>query len=434
MMQLANSQSVADTNRLHNLAHEIMEIPIDYHGPQNVIRRYSVHVQHSADSCKLRHISFYADSQLTTEQFKDLQKNSTFEILIGGIRFIKVNLSLLMELTEVKKIGNNFVVTIPHEYTIGEILLISSRNFDTRLNLELNCQHITNVKIFAQYTFYDENVRNTLRDNEQKRMCQLIENADEHFWTNQAETRTRLSLNHNGFTKGYFIEGDIDKIKGLQLELNGHDRFEMYDEVAIGLYCDRISDRLLFLPFNNDIRNNYKNMTLESYTGAMDASRIDTIRLKILLNPSEMESTLKVYAMTCNFMIYSGGFVRLEDPGTNARTLIDTINPQAILNLRNMSAIQNTEIWPITERELTSERDNICAITYNPIESEYGMCLACNNTFDYEAIRRWLGQRSSCPMCRCNWTNKIKYTRIVVDAVQLQPVVQTIVQQETVVG
>lgn len=50
---------------------------------------------------------------------------------------------------------------------------------------------------------------------------------------------------------------------------------------------------------------------------------------------------------------------------------------------------------------------NTCPISYNDItiNNHYMQCLQCNNIFSYIEINKWLMIKSSCPMCRQQWSD-----------------------------
>lgn len=60
------------------------------------------------------------------------------------------------------------------------------------------------------------------------------------------------------------------------------------------------------------------------------------------------------------------------------------------------------------KRQLNSEKE-ICPISFCKIQNEYCLCKVCKNAFDYKMLTTWLLNKPSCPMCRNNWHDPVKY-------------------------
>jgi hypothetical protein len=390
-----------------NASHEIIDLGFAYQQIDGISQQSVIILKH-ADKLKLKHIMFETIEDMSVEQFKNLQKNSTVELTIGGSSITKFYLNLLMELNEVKKYGNTFVITIPHEYTIDEILLRSLESSDSQLVLETNGHNILNIRIFGQYIFVDHQEIINLEQNVHEKMFQDIKLCGNYNGTDQ---NLQIGLDQHGMTKGYFIEGNISNINGLLLQLNGSDRFERYDVAMLNTYGNRISENLLYLPYNNDssYRDGYKNMTLDSYIGSLNSTRINSTIMRLTMDTNNLGTmgtngnTIKIYSVSFNFMVYGSGMSRIK------------------YNLKN-GTLTNSIIWQtVVVEDSDPLLSGICSISQNPIVNEYYMCTTCNNAFGYESLSTWLKVRQTCPMCRTAWTNKIKYTRNIAQ-VTLNPI------------
>lgn len=79
--------------------------------------------------------------------------------------------------------------------------------------------------------------------------------------------------------KGYFIKcNDINDIANITLYLNEHEYLD-YDELMINVTCHRISHNLLYIPF--DIKKQYNDYGLSSFSTYIDHARIGNLQMKI---------------------------------------------------------------------------------------------------------------------------------------------------------
>lgn len=403
-----------------NVSHELIELPIEWNQPQSSATRRCIRtIPLNADSCTPKYIVLQSNQLHTIAEFKNAMAEGSFEIQIGGSQISKLDFSILMKLTEVKKLGNSYTIFIPGGYTMGEINLCGLVHHGVSAIFEIpNANLIENVRFFADYKFYDNNRRQELVQPHEK-IVQNISMSAIHTWQSSENSNISISLNTNHIIKGHFIEGDLSKIERLNLKFNGQDRL-IYDEVMLDLQCHKISNNLHYLSYTGD--NNYQAMTFDSYTGAPNHSRIDSIRLNLRLKPSyldnlePMQSTLKFYSISFGILKYMAGMAGLEYGGNSSLVYtglaVDPAPIQVPIQVPIQIPMSTNNDWPSQERELDPEK-NECPITQLEIGTEYGLCTTCSNAFEYTQIRHWLHNHTNCPMCRTNWTNKIKYTRVV---------------------
>jgi len=379
----------------NNRSHEMMYLPINL----NINKSYqTVDITRNADTCKLKHIVFNSDIIQSISEFKNLLNEAIFELTLDNEIIAKYNFSFLMELNEVKKVGNRFAIKIPHDHTIDEIILIALARAPLKLNLHItNISVISAINLYIDYIYYDREQRVQFDDNVHNILIQDIQECGILNVENN-KTHYKLNLHDNSHrTKGYFIEGDISKIKSFCIRMNGYDRFDEYDQMAMQLYCHHISDNLIYFSYTG--QNNYKDMTLDSYTGSPDHSRLDTIVMLFKFDENiNIESQFKIYSVSLKYLHYSFKFGRCVYVPTSG-----------IL-----------KGWIIEKKELDESRDNMCSISHMPIETEYCTCLTCNNNFDHKSLANWISSdHPSCPMCRCFWKNNIKYVRDIIDTIHV---------------
>lgn len=101
-----------------NQSSEVTEIPVNF--TQQITStpvRTSTVILRQGDAVKLKDIVFKSHSIETIDEFKSMIGKSTFKIRVGGEIIAEYNFSLLMELDEVKKYDDNYVVSIPTDFT-----------------------------------------------------------------------------------------------------------------------------------------------------------------------------------------------------------------------------------------------------------------------------------------------------------------------------
>lgn len=67
--------------------------------------------------------------------------------------------------------------------------------------------------------------------------------------------------------------------------------------------------------------------------------------------------------------------------------------------------------WTILEKNEKMVEDQMCVITFEPIEKDSRICkcVQCCKFFLFEAIEKWVSQSPTCPHCRTPWASYIKY-------------------------
>lgn len=285
--------------------------------------------------------------------------------------------------------------------------------------MEITNPHLVNhINLFVEFTYYDRQQRIDLHTSCQNKFCQSINKCGSFESSNNGNNGTNITSTSivlgdrdSQLTKGFFIEGSIDKIDNLRLSLNGHDRL-VYNKLMISRYCKKISDKLVYLPFC--VSNNYKDMTVDSYIGSTNLSVIDTTRINLHFSSNfndKSDNYLNIYTVSMKYLVYHGGLGWTNyTPVTNLPPIdipTSVNNPQPV---NNSQPINISNEWETQQGTLRIEDEIMCPITYELINDDYCLCTTCNNAFGHTAIRRWLNTRSTCPLCRSSFTNRIRYT------------------------
>ena len=267
---------------------------------------YTVPVIRNGSTCILKHLIFKMfDDDLSIDDFKNIMSNGSYEIIMGGNSIVKIGLDLCMELNKVTKIKNTFAVEIP-SFIIKKIYLWALIYTIVEFNLELctikTVPIIKDVELSVMYVTYKKEYESYLRSNKFSTFYQNIKvagfgNVDKNYSEIVLNTQTDL-------IKGYFIIGNINNIKSLRLCIDAHDKFDTYDKIQIALYCHKITDKLLYVPYN--AKKNYDEMTEDSFIGATYSS----INTKMILEFDDVDnSKIEIYSIGFRYLEYCAGIL-----------------------------------------------------------------------------------------------------------------------------
>lgn len=267
-------------------------------------------IHRNADECTLKYIKIYTNCHYTKEQFKELQKKSTFEVTLGGAPLIQYEFDLLLELSNVKCYDNLIIIEFP-PYLSTKIPLIAMQHHDARIIVSLNELIVNRIYCKINYTYYDKEIRTNLCS----RYIELFTQSTTYMtkgcatWSDNLIHTFNLDISNSNVTKGYFIYGNVDLISSLQIKTNGHDRFSTYDKYDIDFVCDKITDNLLFLPYSNQKKLSYIDNSESSF---VDASKcVGTTKITLTVSGDvcsyPQTKTIKIYPLIgLNVKFYGG--------------------------------------------------------------------------------------------------------------------------------
>ena len=193
-------------------------------------------------------------------------------------------------------------------YFLSEIktIALSYHNIAVRLlNIEQEMLNlIQSVKITVKRTNVESSLRlKIFRENHNENM-QLISPMD--FNSNEINGSSVFKTKHvpNRYVKGFFIHGDVNKLKQIKLKqiklflLN--QTIINYDSDLINLHCHKISEDLIYCPFNKKLKTAYNKNTIESFTGGVNFSKHVNVELTIeWLLP---QNKFRIYFCELNFL------------------------------------------------------------------------------------------------------------------------------------
>jgi len=202
-------------------------------------------------------------------------------------------------------------------------------------------------------------------------------------------------LPFNGIVKGLFLECiNIDDINEIKLTLNDFTK-HVYNKFFIKKNCIKISNKLLYYPFNSEKK--YNDLTNNSFEGSINFEKINSVTL--ILNLNTNINQLTIYYLGSNIIKYK----------KNRCNLIYNYN---FMNIHLSQNYGEPTIVPKTGETvicklIINENKKTCNISLEDINcnSRYMNCVFCNNNFYEESLKSWLIIKKKCPLCRKKWLN-----------------------------
>lgn len=210
------------------------------------------------------------------------------------------------------------------------------------------------------------------------------------------------NLPFNGMIKGFFIECDsVDAIDELKITLNDNIK-TLYNRFFIKRNCIKISDKLLYYPFNS--LKKYDDLTQNSFEGSINFQKVQNI--KIIINFNKNMNSLTIYGLGSNIIKYR----------QNKCNLIFNYN---FMNIHVNQNYGELTIVPgsreiIIYKLIINENKKTCNISLEEIESNarYMNCFNCNNNFCEASLKNWITIKKKCPLCREKWLDYSIYINL----------------------
>jgi hypothetical protein len=204
------------------------------------------------------------------------------------------------------------------------------------------------------------------------------------------------TLPFNGIVKGLFIECiNVNDINEIKITLNNFNK-HVYNKFFINKNCIKISNKLLYYPFNSEKK--YNDLTNNSFEGSINFEKINNVKLILSLNTNINQIT--IYCLGSNIIKYKK---------KNRCNLIYNYN---FMNIHIVQNYGKPTIIPKTSETIIckliiNENKKTCNISLEDIicNSRYMNCVFCNNNFYEESLKNWLIIKKKCPLCRKKWLN-----------------------------
>jgi hypothetical protein len=262
----------------------------------------------------------------------------------------------------------------------------------------------------TQNDYYDTDRRREMARN-QRLFCPvqyiktqtLVDPAHTSSFTFQLQMRTLM--------KGFFLEGRIQDISGVEVRLENNTQVLRYNQQELRIVGQAVREDYVFIPFRRGTA--YSDPRTESYVGSLYDEGL--VSVKMTYHAPRYSST--IHALLGNKVGYLGGmcgfqFVIRPDLilSRQAPTTTDLAS-QILEDFPGLIQIMETitsgpqPTWTTANRALNPERST-CPITYEPITGDFCECDQCHHAFDATAFQNYANSRSpvSCPTCRTSWT------------------------------
>jgi hypothetical protein len=295
---------------------------------------------------------------------------------------------------------NKIYITIPFELFCNDIKLICLVYHDVRFTLT-NIENVfRSCKLISKGIFYDDEIRRQMIQNQYDEIIQQL--ASIEITSPNPKNEFKYVIPFKGIHKGFYIEcQNIDEINEISLNLNHLNRL-IYNRFLVRTKCVKISQQLLYLPFNFDKLCQDRSPT--GFEGSINLNRVDSVVLNIKLYT--LNSKICLYGLGSNILRTGTGMGGLAFSHEN-------INHYYCDYKENGVYIDGAYIKNIYK--LITDNDKImCCISHEDlgVNARYMSCALCYNNYNEDSIKQWFRQRpykKECPMCRADWTNFIIY-------------------------
>jgi len=306
-----------------------------------------------------------------------------------GVQIIELPLSLLWNLNTPEIIDNKLYLHIPFETFFGKIKLFRLNNNTVTFHIK-NMFHLANygVNIGLLYKSYMYGNRDSLFDISYN-IIQQISSIELNVSLNELNNESReFVLNteqFEGFIKGFFIESrNIDELQELQFFINGYVKTN-YDRFLIRNKCIKISENMLYYPFNSDI--SYQERIYNSFDGSISLDQITQSKLRLkFTNP---RNKVKIYGLNMNDFRQQHGQTRLTYNINNFH-IVNDFNSHPLLSFNELISSPLPLPSPMSMLGINSTNntlvpDDIYINSNNYINQQI------NYTFDYTGYRSSTG-------------------------------------------
>ena len=449
---LSNANTNANTidmsyNTVYNYATgtKVLDFP-----EQNNVLRFSRDFDGYCPQTLIIHLNSGQNSYLSDTEYLNmvcnLFNNIRIIMLISGNPVLQFTFSLLHELTPAVKYGNKIYLSIPFKHFFDKIDMNILRYSNIDFCIEdshdiINYSH--KFSLISKVYIHEDTLRHHIANNEynSRKFIQQIGSLSINVPHNSTVSKRSFHFHTSilfGQTKGFLIQGNISELTDIKFYVNNIVRFD-YDPFLISTACTKVSDNLIYMPFNEI--TNFLDKNAISFVGSINLSQLQSSSMSLYFSSDQSKFT--VHNIYSNYFCHRDGvgalyldgrpifinrlanFLPLVGPIDNNPTLLD-ISGNYILSGTGYSNTGTVNTGTVNEDEeepgyyipvgqqiyqLINPQRNICNISHDEIvRGQYYMsCSNCNNHFLESNLKRWLRRRlgatRTCPMCREIWTN-----------------------------
>jgi hypothetical protein len=243
----------------------------------------------------------------------NLNQNNKFVLFSGGEDIISIDLHFAVNLSEPIIVNNNtLIINLCMNNYITPLNLIGTKYNSQHIRLELSDvirNNLESAKIFVKNIFHEIQERLRLANLSYQTLIQQI--GTDTYTNEEPFIHFNKNIGCNGFSKGFFISGNVSKITQFILALNG-EKLITYDHILLQVYAKQFGQNLLYIPFNTNFNSPFDDLTHNGLTGGLNFSRIGQIHL--IINWSEPQTSFKIYNVTSNILRTMSGMNCLASP------------------------------------------------------------------------------------------------------------------------
>jgi hypothetical protein len=314
-----------------------------------------------------------------------LEDMGSLQLMGGGQEIVNIPIKLLVAATGVDLTyeGRDLIVPLELDMFLPAIPMVRLSFHAFTISLNALSSTVEEVRFMMQKEFYDTDVRRELVAQQSLtypiqylKTQTMVAPAHTNIYTFQLQTATLM--------KGFFVEGSIQDISGVEVRLEDGSQVLMYSQRELRMVGQRRRGDSVFVPFRRD--SAYTDPRTESYVGGFYDN--NPISIKITYHFPRYSSS--IHGLFANKLRFSSGMCGLQ--------------------FSYASIQQPHTLWTTATRVLNPER-NTCPITYEAIVGDFCECDQCHHAFDATAFQNYATNRNPvpCPTCRTPWTTFTVY-------------------------
>ena len=225
---------------------------------------------------------------------------------------LQLPLSLLCELNRVELHDRKLYIRIPFEALFNKINMIELQ-YSTISFLLLDAHEISNYSnsfsLLTKVYMHDEHERSWISNNSRSNNYSLIQQIGTLYVSvssnESSQDRRSFQIQTNilnGPTKGFLIQCDITELTSINFYVNNLLRVD-YDRYLIQNACVKLSNNLLYMPFND--HTDFLDKGINTFSGAINLSRLQNSTL--CLQFSRDQTNIIIHNVYYNYLQQTNG-------------------------------------------------------------------------------------------------------------------------------
>lgn len=135
-----------------------------------------------------------------------------------------------------------------------------------------------------------------------------------------------------GLTKGFFVKCNVEQLLTFKITFGLYTLFNYDNKMKIKMFCKKINDNLLYVPF--DLSCDINNDAIETYNYGLDFTRWNDVEFNFELNFTESQNGLNIYTDSFNYFMCNYPYFHMDPVYTHSKSdeLYHTYLPKYIHN------------------------------------------------------------------------------------------------------